>query len=152
MRDETLHFLLGLVANRLDAQHVPALAGALMNKRFGTRGPLRLGHAGKQTGSDKHVVDSVARGDQDYARGFGLIVEPFARGSENKEQNQRDHDVVLPGCAREIPEKQAAAEAESRHIPFACHYGQFNTQKGPREGYKQQVRKGVSGSERCFGF
>ena len=103
IRDETFNLLRLLIADRFHSHDVPIFAGALMNQRFRPAASLFLGYGFEQICRDENLTAAPLRGHKHQGRCARLISKPVAWRCKDKNQDQPNDDVVLPGGAGKIP-------------------------------------------------
>lgn len=99
--------------NRLHSHYVPILTGALMNQRLRPPASLFLRHRFQQVGRDKYLTGPSLRSHEHEAGRARLVPKPIAWHRKDKNQDQPDDDVVLPGGAGEIPKDKPSEMGHS---------------------------------------
>ena len=142
IRNKALYLVFGFIANRFDPHDFWMLACSLADQFRRSVQSLGLPVRRLQTRVQIQLFCSMMLRNQNDVRRAGLVAKPVAGSSENKDQNQRNHQIVLPGAAREIPRKsiflrcyRAWLQARGRPsvIPFSLyHSGALVSHRGGR--------------------
>src|SRR5208283_1680342 len=141
---KTSHFFVR-IGYRLQPNQLHFFAGALLDEVDGTLAAQFRGEVAHQAGVDQKDRFRGRAGNLDHADGPRLVLEETPWSQEDKAENQRDNDVVLPAGTRELPKQQPAHGFDSQ-----CSTGKTERAAVQKRAKRQLTRAHGPGSS-CAG-
>src|SRR5580658_11377799 len=111
VRNVPLDLEFRIVTNGLDPHHLVGLARFLINQILTSLQAGGIIQTVQQIGLDERAVVALFRRQKNDACRPWLVAKELARDGEDEQENQYNHDIVLPGASREVPENKALPRA-----------------------------------------
>src|ERR1700689_1815008 len=113
VRDVPLDLEFRIVTNGLHSHHLVGFARFLINQILTSLQAVGIIQAIQQICLDERAVVALFRRQKNDACRPRLVAKELAWDGEDEEKNQYNHDIVLPGATRKVPENKALPRALS---------------------------------------
>jgi hypothetical protein len=125
IRDKASQLSVGFIADRFDPAYMDAFPGSLANEFGGHCRTAGFRNTSQKIAFEKKLLRSMIIGNEDDIRSAGLVPKPGSGRGEDKNENSRDNQIVLPGATWKLPKDQfpgCRAGVATRPLVAVLHF------------------------------